>query len=338
MFCAASGFGAETGGSEQWLPLELDSLGNGWLVRGGPRVLFNVKASMSPAPTPVTPGVYDDGFVLPDISGSFDGRTWNWGYQQDSQLNGQLISMSRLSDVPAAGFYQDETGGGLSPGGEVFVGLKLAELSSGKHPLQFGLECGYGFNRFTFSQSSTASGTARLDAASFDLGGSTAPMAPYSGTYNGPGPLINTSPSVSGTTYSAALATYSGDWESSLHTFKVGLWLTYPVNRHFSSALSFGYSSVYADTQIIYQESVSFQNPGIPDVPSSSRTTGGYREWNPGLYAQLRLAYELSPHWGLYAGGDFQTNDRYSWEEDGRQYEMDLRAVFGVTLGLTYRF
>lgn len=338
MACAGSGLGAESSASQEWLPLELDGSGGGWFIRAGPRALFNVKASMSAAPAPVTPGVYDDGFVLPDISGSADGRTWYWGYEQDSQLSGQLISMSRLADVPAAGFYDNKTGDALNPGMEVFLGLELAKLSSGRHPLQFGLECGYAFNRFTFDQSGTASGTARLDAAAFDLGGSTAPQAPYAGTYQGPGPLINLFPSVAGTTFSAAEATYSGEWESSLHTFKLGFWLTYPINRRFSSALSFGYCSVYADTQITYQQSVNFQNPGFVDIPSTSRTTGGYRDWNAGLYAQLRLAYELSPHWGLHAGGDFQTNDKYSWEEDGRHYEMDLRAVFGATLGITYRF
>jgi hypothetical protein len=333
-----AGLAAEAPSAEAWLPLELGGQGGGWLIRGGPRVLFNVKASMNPVAQPVTPGIYDDGFVLPDINGSTDGRTWYWGYEQDAQLTGQLLRLSRLSDVPAAGFYSDETGGGLSPGGEVVAGMKLAELSSGKHPLQFGLECGYGFNRFSFSHSGTASGTARLDAAAFDLGGSTAPLAPYSGTFQGPGPLINVSPSISGTLFSPAEATYSGDWESSLHNFKFGFWFTYPINRRFSTALSFGYSSVYADTQIAYQESISFQNPGFGDIPNSSRTTGGYRDWNPGVYAQLRLAYEFSPHVGIYAGGDFQTNDKFSFEEAGRAYELDLSAVFGVTLGLTYRF
>lgn len=332
------GVAASAAAQEAWLPIEHPDRQSDWMVRVGPRALFNIRASMDPVTTPVTPGVYDDGYVLPDINNGATGETWNWGYDVDSQATGNMIRFSRLSEVPAAGSYSGEVGDGVHPGGEILFGLRLTEFATGAHPVQFGLECGYGFNRFAFTHSDRATGTARLDVAGHDLGGTVAPPAPYRGSADQAGPLLDLYPSISGTSFSTADATYSGEWETSLHTFKLGFWFTYPISHRFSTALSLGYVSVLADTQVTYQESVDFQNPGFADISPSTQSVGGDRDWYPGFYSDLRLAYALSDRLGVYVGGQFQFNDTISFQEAGRRYEMDLGCVLSVSAGVAYRF
>src|SRR5437868_6550343 len=61
--------------------------------RLGAAVGFNIKAKFKTTGSFLVTGAgagsankFDDGYVLPDNSGSPDGLTWNWGYDNSSQL------------------------------------------------------------------------------------------------------------------------------------------------------------------------------------------------------------------------------------------------------------
>src|SRR5215207_213527 len=59
---------------------------SGFFARAGGMARFNVKATFSGiAPPTLPPGVYENGFVLPDIGGS-PVKTWNWGYNSPDQI------------------------------------------------------------------------------------------------------------------------------------------------------------------------------------------------------------------------------------------------------------
>jgi len=54
------------------------------------------------SPGPAIGGVnhtYDDGYVLVDSSGNAGGMTWNWGYQNGSQVVGDTMQFNSLSSV-----------------------------------------------------------------------------------------------------------------------------------------------------------------------------------------------------------------------------------------------
>src|SRR5688500_3137237 len=66
----------------------------GWFARLGAVARFNIKATMD-ARNPVLPaGHFDNGFVLPDVGGSPD-LTWNWGYNNASQVGTDTINFHR---------------------------------------------------------------------------------------------------------------------------------------------------------------------------------------------------------------------------------------------------
>lgn len=306
-----------------------------WFVRASARALFNVKATVSRPAEVTQSGSYDDGFVLPDISHTGSGKTWNWGYQRNEQVVGDQLRFQRLRGAPMAGLLDDESA--TSPGGELLGGTEILRFSVGRREAHLGLEAGYGYNRFSVQERSSASSLATLTVAGYNLGGIIPPVAPYAGTFNGPGPLIDLEPAVAGSLESASVATFDGDLNSDLHAFKLGVWLDYPVTHRLTASLSLGYSALYADTQLRYTESTAFASDAIPDVAPTQKTVGG-RDWNPGFYTQLRLRYDFSRHVGAFLGGDFQFNDRFRFSGEGREVTLDFQTMLAVSLGLSYRF
>ncbi len=307
----------------------------GYFIRLGPRVQFNVEASVAMAPqTPQQPGYYDNGFVLPDSGGTASGLTWNWGYDDAGQVSGDAVNYERYSNLPHAGVF---TSGSDDPllGGEIVWGVEFGRFNLGGKEIGWGVELGYSLTPFKVSNSSTASGTVNYLAASHGLGGIVPPVPPYQGTYDGPGPLIDLNPGSSTAISSAATSAFDGTLESDLHMLKVGVWLELPLTQTISTSLSLGYSSVFADTRFDYRESISIANAGIPalGVTDESLEASG---WEGGFYAELRATWQFSKYFGAYIAGDYLYNSEFSFTEAGREVSLDFQSSYSASLGLIF--
>jgi len=306
----------------------------GWFVRTGPRLLLNAKASVSLSKPPASPTQYDNGYVQPDSSGG--NLTWNWGYSSASQVTGNSLNYTRL-DNNAGGTVKDETSD-LSVGGEIVIGSELTRFEIGDRVARLGWEVGYGFNPFSIDYSGTATGTASYTQASYDVGGLVVlPQAPYHGTFRGPGPLLNTAPTSSSTINSASSSAFNGSLESDLHNFKLGVWLELPVSKKFLAGVSFGYSSLYADTELTFTENTTYTDLGIPVTGPVTHKVSG-RDWNSGIYLEGRFGYQLSRHVSAYVNGGYQYNGEFKFSGAGRNVTMDFTSLFSVGLGVSYRF
>ena len=116
----------------------------------GPRFGMNFKASFQNNatylgqvdPGPATGGAnhtYNDGYVLADSRGNGGGRTWNWGYQNASQVAGDTMQFHAIqSSGSTAGTDDPQYGGELVY--QRVIG-RLPFLPSGC----WGLEAGFGF-------------------------------------------------------------------------------------------------------------------------------------------------------------------------------------------------
>ena len=307
----------------------------GYFIRIGPRIQYNVEASVGHTlSTSQQTGYYDDGFVLADSGGSASGLTWNWGYENASQLAGDFINYNRYSNLPVSGNF---SGGSddQSLGAELLAGVEIGRFAIGTREFAWGVELGYGYNPFKLAHQATATGTVNYVAASHSLGGIVPPVAPYSGTATGPGPLLNLTPSTYTEITSAATSTFNGTLTSDLHNFKFGGWLETELTDNFSLNFSAGYASIYADTQLKFRETVTIANPGIPALAATDTTAGG-RNWQSGFYAQLRGTWQFSPNVGVYVAGDFQSNENFEFSEAGQDIKLDFKTTYGVGLGLIF--
>jgi hypothetical protein len=296
---------------------------------------MNAKASVTQTPPPASPTIYNNGFVLPDISGN-SGLTWNWGYNSASQVSGDQLNFTRL-DSTAVGTVNNGASD-TSLGGELMVGTEFFRFDLGQRKARFGFEAGFAYNPFTMNYGGVAQGTASYTQASYGLGGIVPPEAPYAGTFNGPGPLISTTPLSSSTINSASQSTYSGKLDSSLYCMKLGFWLEVPVTSKFLAGVSLGYSPVYAKPQLTFSENMTFTDPGIPASGPVTQEVTSAGDWKLGCYAGVRLAYQFTPHIAAYVSGDYQNNGHFHFSGANRDVSMDLSTMFAVGMGVSYAF
>ncbi|MCA9449495.1 MAG: hypothetical protein KC931_20415, partial [Candidatus Omnitrophica bacterium] len=168
----------------------------------------------------VSPGIYDDGYVLTDSSGNAGGKTWFWGYENNAQVNGGSIDFSRqvsqdrnLSAVSRSSTTYDlratpleitQNQDGPSQGVELVFEKDL--LAFGRFTL--GAEAGFSFQRLEIASrqrvqvpitintrerrttTSHWSQSGRYQVDSYALTGVIPPLGPYSGSSTGPGPMI----------------------------------------------------------------------------------------------------------------------------------------------------
>ena len=327
--CAATGLGQTALAQEFDQPEPM-----GFYFRGGVASRFNVKASISGARPVLGAGVYDNGFVLPDIGGS--PKTWNWGYNSSGQLAGGQLILSRLDNVASFGQQNLSVGNPLL-GGEIIGGAYVAEFEIGKRSARVGVELGYSFSSFSSKMNfSSASAAASHTVAGYDLGGVIPPEAPYAGTPEGPGPVINLDPSSLTTISSPGVADFQGTLESSLHELRLGPSLEVDLNDRWMLAFSAGYSSLFVNSTLRYTETTSFQDLSFPS--GTSTVDINKAKWSPGLFAEIRTSYRFTKRLSAYVGADIQTHKKVTFGDSAHQVKIDLGSTYGAKAGISFGF
>lgn len=288
-------------------------------------------------PVAVRPeGTYDNGYVSPDVGGSTD-TTWNWGFNSQTQLSGDRLTLNKTENAPRLG---DLTSLSDSPmfGGEVFGGLEVIRPRFGKKDVRIGFEIGYGFNTFSVKGSTTASSTATYTTGVYDTTGIVPPTTPeYHGTFEGPGPIISLQPVGVTSVDAVGSSVLNASLDADLNTIKVGSWVQIPLSRHFLVGISLGLASIYASADMEFSESTVYEGGAIPAPASfSSRVTRN--DWRVGAYTQVRLEYEFNRHWGVFIGGDAQWNPNMKFEGGGREATLKFEGTYGGSGGVSFRF
>jgi hypothetical protein len=107
--------------------------------------------------------------------------------------------------------------------------------------------------------------------------------------------------------------------------------LTEKLSLHASGGLAVG----IVDANANWKETLT-----LPGGGSGSTTSGGGSDtavkW--GYYIGVDAAYQLSEHWGVDAGVQFQDLGTYSHDFGGRTAQLDLSQSVYVQLGVSYSF
>jgi len=153
---------------------------------------FNHLGNVSPSsPGPATGGgvdrTYDDGYVHVDSSGNAGGETWNWGYQSAPQVQGDTLTMHSGSATINGTLNQNDN---PAIGFDLAFGRNLGAVPGGK----WGLQAAFDFSDISIHNNDTLTGTGTQISDAFSLGGAIPPMAPYAGSFAGPGALLGDTP------------------------------------------------------------------------------------------------------------------------------------------------
>ncbi len=309
-----------------------------WGFRFSGRAMFNLELNVTETPIPIGAGYYDNGFVLPDVSGS--GSTWNWGYENSGQVGpnpnvpADTIFFSRFDNIPNVGTFSESQA--VSLGGELVATYELFLTSVKDFPIKGGVELGYGYQPVSIDYSASGSGTVTYTESYTTLNGVVPPGAPYAGTFNGPGPIISLSPTTQNTFMANGFSSYSGEFSGDFHIIKIGLYGDLDINEKWTIGMSGGVSSIYADTKYEFNKTTTFDNPS---VPGQSETGGiGARKWLPGLYHQIRLQYNVNEHVGIFIGGELEIHKDLKFQSGNRQFLMEMKPLYGGNLGVNWKF
>src|SRR5437868_6977375 len=166
----------------------------------GARFGMNFKASFKNTPLaggttvntgPATGGAdhtYNDGYVRVDSSGNAGGVTWNWGYQNNSQVVGDTLQFHAVQSDPASGGSNNKVSDDPQVGIELIYQRVIGSFSSSGN---WGLEAGFGYTDLDVRGNA---GTGSVTTDTFPLNGVLPPGAGYNGTFSGPGPVIGDTP------------------------------------------------------------------------------------------------------------------------------------------------
>jgi len=280
---------------------------------------------------------YDDGFVHLDSSGNLGGETWNWGYENDAQIDpggtGSLDLSITNSSASAGASDDNQAESGIEFFAYYDMGpLNIPALKSLK--ANWGFRGGFHYAHVDAANSSTLSSRSVTVTDRYDLNGIIPPLGPYSGSFNGPGPLIGDSPDRTTGAGATAFVAGSRDLDVHLTTLNFGSYLEVPISGKFSVTLDGGLNAGFASGSYDYQSSTSIAGLG------TQASSGSDSELSllPGVYVGLSGIYQLTDSWSLQAAGRYQYLDSLELESNGSKATLSFDSAFVLSLGAMYSF
>jgi hypothetical protein len=294
----------------------------------GPQFGLNINARFNHLGNvnPAKPGNYDDGFVHTDSSGNAGGQTWNWGYKNAGQVQGNSVVMHSSSasvngsmdrtDDPQAGF-------------DLAYGRNLGTVLGGK----WGLQAAFDFTTVSIHDSRPLTGTGTTISDAYSLGGVTAPGAPYTGSFNGPGPLLGDNPTRT-TASETVTITGSRTLEAQVYALRLGPYFEFPFGKHWSGRVGGGLALGVADTKYSYNETISFG--GGQTISNNGSSEGA--SFQAGGYLEAKVLYAVTPCASLFAGAQFENLGTFSHTTGNEQAQLDMSSTVYVLFGVQFNF
>ncbi|MCD6048736.1 MAG: hypothetical protein K0Q55_139 [Verrucomicrobia bacterium] len=310
----------------------------------GARFGMNFKSAfgntaLTPAPVFSSPGApvgginhtYDDGYNLVDSSGNIGGMTWNWGYQNASQVVGDTIQMNSLSTVspvlPARDGATDDPQLSAELTYQRVIGF-FGEGDAGR----WGFEAGFGYTSLSLHDRRGANGLSTLITDTYQLNGVIPPFPGYGGTFAGPGPLLGDLP---GRTTTVMVDSFSSSHELSgdLFTIRLGPFAEWYLTPKLSFAASVGITLAPAIVDYDFNEVTTTFGVTTAVSGHSSKTTLLY-----GPYISTTFRYDFTPNFGVYIGAQFQSLNSMEQTIGTRSGRLDASATFYATTGISWSF
>lgn len=318
------------------------------------RMGFNMSAQfenlgrlpMAPILVPsATPGrmdrVYEDGYVRVDSTGNLPlpgttvgGDTTYWGYRHPEQVTAGNQSVLMHRSWSDAGVTSPDVTDNPQHGLELSYQRTLGKSG----PAFWGVEAAFGYTALGLRDQNPLSGTITRQTDAFNLGGLSAPSAPYDGPFaGGPGsaflgdtPLSSTWTTIPGGSTITGYRRFDAD----LYGGRLGPFVRLPISDRFAVTMSGGLAIVGVNSDFRFQETVSVMGAS----PFQRADAGTDSDVLVGGFFSGSLAYRMTRATDVFAGFQYQNLGDYTQLVGGRNAVVNLGDSIFVTLGLGYSF
>jgi hypothetical protein len=280
---------------------------------------------------------YDNGYNRVDVTGNnhgpgFENTTWNWGYSDPSSIQGNTMVLSSSSSPATASSKNNSDD--PQHGFEITYDRELLQKGAWK----FGVEGAMGYTRISISDSHRLTATVNRITDTFSIGsGVVVPPAPYSGTFNGPGPVIGSEPGQRTTSVvSSSTDTIVGErsFDADVFGFRLGPYAEVPLNDKFSLLFSGGLYLAVGNSEFKFHETVTIEGVGTETHSGSSSQT----DFLVGGYIGGNVEYALTTDVGLFVGAQFQSAGQTVNKSKGKEAVLNMGESVVVTFGVSYSF
>jgi hypothetical protein len=304
--------------------------------RIGLQLALNIKAEFTTAGTidlSTRPGTYDDGYVLPDGSGT-DTTTF-WGYDHASQYNSadNTLTFHRVES------YSIADAGKVTREDEPYLGMELAyggPIHTWHHAF-LGWEVGYSFLPIAISDRRRLAGSLDETIGVYSTAPDGQPISPppagYRGTRN-PGPAIVTDPLSSDLVMFDGTITGPRTLDVGLHNFRFGPTLHYEFARRLAIEGSAGGVLGIVSGDYRFNETITSTDGDVRKVRGRFGTTDVVY----GGYVNSVLLFHVEEHGDIYAGVQFTSMSDSEVSKGGRSARLDLGAAFSLLIGVNWPF
>lgn len=327
---------------------------NRFSVRGG--VSLNIKTEFtSTAPTPQIGAaagnadrIYDDGYARVDISGNAGGQTWFWGYQDNAQYTagaggpGSAGSTLAFHSAPSPADGVVRSGKKeADPGFEMSYARDLGSFNvwNGRRAV-WGLEGTFGYTYVSRRDAGRVTGTVLLTTDTYNVPtGTIPPLAPYSGTFAGPGPLLDVAAPATpfvrtGPAPAAATADVINQLNVDLFVCKLGPSLELPLHDRVSLTLGGGLVAVMARQDYSFSQNIAVTGGATTTRSGNARDDA----WHLGGSVYAQLGWRLNDRWSINGGIEYLHAGRSSLTAATGTSTLNLNQVLKATLGVNYSF
>ncbi len=288
---------------------------------------------------------YDNGYSRVDITGNnhqpgFPDTTWYWGFQGGDAVQGNSIVLRSASSPDNAVSKNNDDG--VNHGFEISYQRELKREKKWRG----GLEAAFGFTTLSISDERVLHNEVNQITDTFSVPGGVEvipgyPFGPddsYFGSYEGPGPLLNSAldPGQRVRTVLTDVTTITGrrELDADIYLFRLGPYVEFPLTEKLSLFVNGGLNIAIGDTRFSFTETVSFNN----EVRAVRADAGSHTDVLVGGYVGGGLGYTLNDRWGVLVGAQFQTAGRSVNEQGGKESVLDMGETVVVTVGVSYSF
>jgi len=296
---------------------------------------FNIKGSFkmdgnfNSSGNDVAKGIFDNGYVRPDKTGSSDGLTSFWGYNSQTQVSGQDLILSATTGYKTDGPVHGNADAGVSPGFDMSYG---ANYWYWKHA-RVGWELGFNLLPISIKNTQKFTVNANQSTYTFHTGNAFLPTEPYQGGDSGSGILIRDNNFNVSSNSSSASVTGTHSLDAIVYSVRLGPTFDWDLGSHVDMQLGAGPVVGVVDGEYSFDETVT-----VGDVASHNRGSFSSVGVQYGGYANATFNVHINQSVDFYLGAQYVMMNNYNISSGGRSANLDLGGQILVSAGINWPF